>query len=192
MSCLSSGLPFHPWKMMEVRKLTPTGNSQKSVDLKTILRNNRREGRRKQSLDGWLLFLRSLVFTDCSIVCQQVATISQSDACNLHIAWLDSKYSEKSVNLAAVMNQGVYCVTEFCPISKARNLFTGLGLRHVVVMGGPSGGDVVGVLTRASFLDDFLRERTGAWNDWICYYVLTSATREAQVKNLANVERTSF
>ena len=90
------------------------------------------------------------------------AHVSQNDTCNLYITWLDDKYSEKSVNLASVMNQGVYCVTEFCPISKARNLFTGLGLRHVVVMGGPSGGDVVGVLTRASFLDDFIRQKTGA------------------------------
>lgn len=93
---------------------------------------------------------------------RKCAHVSQNDTCNLYITWLDDKYSEKSVNLAAVMNQGVYCVTEFCPISKARTLFTGLGLRHVVVMGGPSGGDVVGVLTRASFLDDFIRQKTGA------------------------------
>ena len=90
------------------------------------------------------------------------ATVSKSANHNLYISWLDPEYGDKYVNLAQVMNQGVYCVTEFCPISKARTLFTGLGLRHVVVTGGPSGGDVVGILTRASFLDAFIRQRTGA------------------------------
>ena len=38
---------------------------------------------------------------------------------------------------------------------------TSLGLRHIVVLGGRTGGEVVGVLTRASFLDSHIEEESG-------------------------------
>jgi len=40
-------------------------------------------------------------------------------------------------------------------------LFTELGLRHLVVIGGEGGGEVVGLLTRINFLSSFIEERTG-------------------------------
>ena len=66
------------------------------------------------------------------------------------------EYDDYWVDLAAVANRGTYTVSEFCPVSKAYTLFTSLGLRHIVVLGGSSGGEVVGVLTRASFLQRWL------------------------------------
>ena len=52
-------------------------------------------------------------------------------------------------------------VPEHFPLSKAYNLFTLLGLRWIVVVGGVDGGTVVGVLTRESFSESYLREKTG-------------------------------
>lgn len=40
-------------------------------------------------------------------------------------------------------------------------LFTSMGLRHVVVLGGESGGEVVGILSRANLLPDHIHECTG-------------------------------
>ena len=37
---------------------------------------------------------------------------------------------------------------EFCPVSMAHHFFTALGLRHLIVYGNETGGEVVGVLTR--------------------------------------------
>jgi H+/Cl- antiporter ClcA len=65
---------------------------------------------------------------------------------------LNPTYATRWVNIAAVMNRGTYTVTEFCPVSKALNMFTALGLRHLVVLGGSTGGSVVGILTRANLL----------------------------------------
>ena len=50
---------------------------------------------------------------------------------------------------------------EFCPVSKAFQLFTMMGLRHVVVLGGETGGEVVGVLSRENFLPAFIKQQTG-------------------------------
>ena len=36
-----------------------------------------------------------------------------------------------------------------------------MGLRHLVVLGGQTGGEVVGILSRINFLNDFIEERTG-------------------------------
>jgi len=76
------------------------------------------------------------------------------------IKWLNSKHKNDIVDLEAVMNRGTYTVPEDFPLSKAYNLFTLLGLRWIVVVGGIDGG-VVGMLTRESFLDSHVKERTG-------------------------------
>ena len=60
--------------------------------------------------------------------------------------------SPKWINIAAVMNRGAKTVTEFCPLSTAKLMFEQLGLRHLVVLGGDTGGSVVGVVTRANLL----------------------------------------
>jgi hypothetical protein len=60
------------------------------------------------------------------------------------------------------MNQGTYSVPEYFPLSKAYKLFTNLGLRWIIVVGGKSGGEVVGVLNRSTFLDVHIERRTGA------------------------------
>ena len=65
---------------------------------------------------------------------------------------LNPIYCMQYVHVAAVMNRGAHTVTEFCPISTAKNMFTTLGLRHLVVLGGDTGGKVVGVLSRSNFL----------------------------------------
>ena len=101
------------------------------------------------------------------------------------------EYYSKWVNVGAVMNLGTYTVTEFCPVSKAKYLFTALGLRHLIVLGssastgsvdvasrndpihtntirgkirgwsGGGGGKVVGVVTRINLLKEYIHEKTG-------------------------------
>lgn len=80
---------------------------------------------------------------------------------NLVITWLNPDCRDLYVNVSAVMNQGAYCVPEHLPVSKARCLFTQLGLRHVTVLGGESGGEVVGVFTRGNLTLDYIRQQTG-------------------------------
>ena len=77
------------------------------------------------------------------------------------ISWLNPEYKDDVLDLEAVMNRGTYIVPEHCPLSKAYNLFTLLGLRWIVVVGGKDGGTVVGILTRESFVDSYLKLRTG-------------------------------
>lgn len=90
---------------------------------------------------------------------------------NVFISWLHPAHHDDVVNLEAVMNRGTYCVPEHFPISKAYRLFTKLGLRWIVVVGGGenSGGGqvVVGILTRSSFLNAHIYHRTGV--DLSCF-----------------------
>jgi CBS domain-containing protein len=80
---------------------------------------------------------------------------------NVYIRWIDPRNVDRWINIAAVMNQGTYTVTEFCPVSKAHFLFTALGLRHLIVLGGDSGGAVVGIITRINLLKFSIEDRTG-------------------------------
>lgn len=50
---------------------------------------------------------------------------------------------------------------DYMPVSKAYALFTSLGLRHIVVLGGESGGQVVGILSRANLLPNNIFNETG-------------------------------
>lgn len=77
------------------------------------------------------------------------------------ISWLNPEYQNDVLDLEAVMNRGTYIVPEHCPVSKAYSLFTLLGLRWIVVVGGSDGGTVVGVLTRESFSESNLKSKTG-------------------------------
>ena len=89
------------------------------------------------------------------------AKVGVDPAGNLNVTWLHPDCRDKYVNLAAVMNRGSFCVPDYLPVSKARSLFTNLGLRHVVVVGGDSGGEVVGIFTRANLMQPFIEEKTG-------------------------------
>jgi CBS domain-containing protein len=80
---------------------------------------------------------------------------------NVVISWLHPAHDCDVVNLKAVMNQGTYCVPDHFPVSKAYQLFTKLGLRWIVVVGGESGGEVVGILTRATLLNSHICHQTG-------------------------------
>jgi len=91
----------------------------------------------------------------------EFAIISQNDVGLIYVSWLNPEYSHCGVNLGAVMNRGNFCVPEFCPVSKAYTLFVSLGLRHLTVLGGPTGGSVVGVVTRQNLLPKYIQERTG-------------------------------
>jgi hypothetical protein len=77
------------------------------------------------------------------------------------ISWLNPDYKDDVVDLEAVMNRGTYIVPEHFPLSKAYSLFTLVGLRWIVVVGGIDGGTVVGLLTRESFLESYLKQKTG-------------------------------
>jgi len=90
------------------------------------------------------------------------AEVGMNQHGNVLVSWLDPFFRKHWVNIAAVMNRGVYCVTESCPLSKAYTLFTSLGLRHIVVLGGSSGGEVVGIFSRANLLQANVEIRTGA------------------------------
>ena len=46
-------------------------------------------------------------------------------------------------------------------VSKAHFLFTSLGLRHLIVLGGESGGQVVGIITRINLLRESIADRSG-------------------------------
>jgi len=73
------------------------------------------------------------------------------------ITWLNPDYKDDVIDLEAVMNRGTYIVPEHFPLSKAYSLFTLLGLRWIVVVGGIDGGTVVGILTRESFLESYIK-----------------------------------
>jgi CBS domain-containing protein len=77
------------------------------------------------------------------------------------ISWLNPDYKDDVIDLEAVMNRGTYIVPEHFPLSKAYSLFTLLGLRWIVVVGGIDSGTVVGILTRESFLESYLKLKTG-------------------------------
>lgn len=89
-----------------------------------------------------------------------IAAVGTTKKGSVVITWLNPKHRTKHVNVAAVMNRGSFTVPDFCPVSKAHTLFTTLGLRHLVVLGGKSGGKVVGVVTRVNFLDSQIEEKT--------------------------------
>ena len=91
----------------------------------------------------------------------QFATVATNRKGNVYIRWIDPRNVDRWVNISAVMNQGTYTVTEFCPVSKAHFLFTALGLRHLIVLGGDTGGAVVGIVTRINLLKCSVEERTG-------------------------------
>jgi H+/Cl- antiporter ClcA len=90
------------------------------------------------------------------------ARVGQDQEGKVVVTWLNPDFRNQYVNLAAVMNKGSYYVPDDFPVSKAHYLFTKLGLRWIVVLGGSSGGEVVGVLTRSSFLRSHISEQTGA------------------------------
>ena len=77
------------------------------------------------------------------------------------VVYTDPKDRHMSVDIGATMNRGAYSVTEGCPVSKAYEMFTALGLRHLVVLGGEGGGEVKGILTRSNFNLEFMENRTG-------------------------------
>lgn len=77
------------------------------------------------------------------------------------ISWLNPEFKDYVIDLEAVMNLGTYIVPEHFPLSKAYSLFTLLGLRWIVVVGGIDNGTVVGLLTRESFLESYLKLKTG-------------------------------
>ena len=82
----------------------------------------------------------------------EFADIGQDEAGNVIVKALNPEYRNHYLNLGAVMNKGTYCVPDDFPVSKAYFLFVKLGLRWIVVIGGVGGGQVIGVLTRSSFL----------------------------------------
>lgn len=99
--------------------------------------------------------------TTFSALPHEFALVHKNSAGLIYVSWLNPDYEGYYVNLGAVMNRGTHCVTEFTPVSKAHRMFTYLGLRHIVVVGGESGGEVVGLLTRANLLPEYIKERTG-------------------------------
>ena len=56
-------------------------------------------------------------------------------------------------------------MTERCPVSTVKKMFTALGLRHLVVLGGETGGSVVGVVTRANLLAANIESLCGVPSD---------------------------
>ena len=87
---------------------------------------------------------------------QGFARVGEDEKGNVVITAFNRDFRDHYVNLAAVMNKGTYCVTEDFPVSKAHLLFTKLGLRWIVVLGGFSGGE--GKLTFARcFYGTFVR-----------------------------------
>jgi chloride channel 7 len=80
---------------------------------------------------------------------------------NVVISWLHPAHHNDVVNLADVMNQATFCIPEHFPVSQAYQLFTKLGLRWIVVIGGESGGEVMGILTRATLLNSHIYNQTG-------------------------------
>jgi CBS domain-containing protein len=47
------------------------------------------------------------------------------------------------------------------PVTKVYTLFSSMGLRHLVVLGGESGGEVVGIVSRSNLLPEHIYTRTG-------------------------------
>jgi CBS domain-containing protein len=95
------------------------------------------------------------------------ARVGQDREGNVVISWLHPAHYDDVVNLEAVMNQGTFCVPEHFPVSSAYRLFTNLGLRWIVVVGGETKGDAVGILTRATLLNSHIYNQTGI--DMSCF-----------------------
>ena len=64
--------------------------------------------------------------------------------------------SNRFYNVGSVMNVAPYVVLESSPLSRVYSLFTNMGLRHLVVLGGQQGFDVVGIITRSNLREDNL------------------------------------
>ena len=104
---------------------------------------------------------RDLKLAEYSSLPTEFAKVVKDENGLVHIAWFDRDYEDWFVNIGAVMNRGAFVVTEFCPVSKAYSFFTSMGLRHLTVLGGNYGGEVVGMLTRADLLPNNIKATTG-------------------------------
>ncbi|CAB9516755.1 Putative chloride channel-like protein CLC-g [Seminavis robusta] len=135
-----------------IRRQTPVQKERKKAPPKRAIKASPRFS---------LISSRNLKLAVFSALPTEFASVAQNDEGLVYISWLNSDYAKHWVNIGAVMNRGVYVVTEFCPVSKAYQLFTSLGLRYLVVLGGETGGEVVGVLSRANLLPEYIKERTG-------------------------------
>jgi len=83
------------------------------------------------------------------------------DVNNNVVVHLPDSARTQIVSVEAVMNRGAHVILEGCPLSKAFELFTKMGLRHLTVIGGVEKGKVVGIITRENLLDENLEEATG-------------------------------
>ena len=83
---------------------------------------------------------------------QTACSLSRDIQGKLIVSWVRPEFEGHWLDLASEANMGSCIVTEFCPVSKAYVIFTSMGLRHMIVFGGATGGEVVGILTRANFL----------------------------------------
>lgn len=92
---------------------------------------------------------------------QRSAVVAVNAQGNLYVQWVSPSDRTKLVDIGGVMNRGTYCVTEFCPVSKVLALVTKLGLRHVVVLGGDHGSQVVGIITRMNLLPRYIKQKSG-------------------------------
>lgn len=61
------------------------------------------------------------------------------------------------VDVGAIMNKGAISVQEDCPLSRAFDIFTSMGLRHMPVL--KSDGTVAGMITRFDLSEEYVRER---------------------------------
>jgi len=90
---------------------------------------------------------------------RMLQTVVQTDCNGNLVVKVAEDDEQKNINIAAVMNRGAKCVTEQCPISVAYRMFTTLGLRHLCVLGGVTGGEIVGILTRENMRDEYIEKR---------------------------------
>lgn len=90
---------------------------------------------------------------------QTACSLSRDIQGKLIVSWVRPEFEGHWLDLASEANMGSCIVTEFCPVSKAYVIFTSMGLRHMIVFGGATGGEVVGILTRANFLQTHIEAR---------------------------------
>jgi len=152
------------------------GASESSIKLETIDDDTVRDDILDNEFDeySWLMDnvqetnRNSLVITgDDALPTGSISKSNETTVYSDHgklIVKLDEAHYSKNVDIAAVMNQGAYCVAAGLPLSKAYTMFTTLGLRHLVVLGGKDGGEVVGVLTRMNFTPDYIESHAGDIN----------------------------
>jgi len=76
------------------------------------------------------------------------------------VVFVASYDKNKYVNVGSIMNRKAYSVPDDCPLSRAYDLFTSMGLRHLPVLNDTN--SVVGIISRYNFSKEWVKKKTSS------------------------------